>query len=258
MGIIAAFLAVSGVSSLHAAEIRMGAEGAYAPFNYLDAGGQLKGFDIDVGNAICAKLKADCIWSANEWSGIIPALQAKKFDIMASSMAITEARMQQVSFSEPYYYNAMRFVALKDLGLSDVTPQNASGKVIGTQTGSIAVDVLQRFFPDNEVRLYPTLGDAFMDMENGRLDLLLESRIALSDWISKGADCCEFVGSEFLLDGTLGAGMAFRKDDDPLRARVNQALEEIIEDGSYEKIRTRYFDFDIRAKPKFASEVFAQ
>lgn len=64
---------------------------------------------------------------------------------MASSMAITESRMQQVNFSDPYYYNTMRFVALKELGLKDVTPESAKGKVIGTQTGSIAVDALQRF-----------------------------------------------------------------------------------------------------------------
>lgn len=258
MGTIAAFIAFSGVFAAHAEQIRMGAEGAYAPFNYLDPSGQLKGFDIDVGNAICEKLKADCVWSANEWSGIIPALQSKKFDIMASSMAITESRMQQVSFSNPYYYNTMRFVALKELGLKDVTPESAKGKVIGTQTGSIAVDALQRFFPDNEVKLYPTLEEAFLDIENGRIDLLLESKFALSDWISKGADCCEFVGNEFLLDGTLGAGMAFRKDDEELRARVNKALEEIIQDGSYDKISAKYFDFDIREKPKFASEIFAK
>jgi polar amino acid transport system substrate-binding protein len=182
MGMIAAAIAVLGAFPTHAEEIRMGAEGAYAPFNFLDPNGKLKGFDIDVGDAICEKLKADCVWSANEWSGIIPALQAKKFDVMASSMAITESRMQQVNFSNPYYYNTMRFVALKELGLKDVTPESAKGKVIGTQTGSIAVDVLQRFFPDNEVKLYPTLEEAFLDIENGRVDLVLESKFALSDW----------------------------------------------------------------------------
>ncbi|WP_340162795.1 transporter substrate-binding domain-containing protein [Falsochrobactrum tianjinense] len=257
-GVIAAIIAAVGAFPAYAEEIRMGAEGAYAPFNYLDPSGQLKGFDIDIGNAICEKLKADCVWSANEWSGIIPALQAKKFDVMASSMAITEARMQQVDFSKPYYYNTMRFVALKDLGLKDVTPEIAKGKIIGTQTGSIAFDALQQFFPDNEVKLYPTLGEAFLDIENGRIDLLLESKFALSDWLSKGGDCCEFVGSEFLLDGTVGAGMAFRKEDDELRNRVDQALDEIIQDGSYDEIRARYFDFDIRTKPKFASEIFAK
>lgn len=251
-------IALSGAASAAAETIRMGAEGAYPPFNYVAEDGQLKGFDIDLGNAICAELKAECVWSTNEWSGIIPALQASKFDIIASSMAITEARREQVSFSDPYYFNAMRFVASKDLDLKDVTPATAEGMVIGTQSGSIAADMLKEFFPDNEVKLYPTLGEAFLDMKSSRLDLLVESKIASADWLAKGEDCCVFVGEEFLQDGTLGAGLAFRKEDNALRERVNAALATLVGNGTYETIRKKYFDFDIRQKPKNASELFAK
>lgn len=251
-----AAIALLGMASAQAETIRMGAEGAYPPFNYIAEDGQLKGFDIDLGNAICAQLKAQCEWSTNEWSGIIPALQASKFDILASSMAITEARKEQVNFSDPYYFNAMRFVALKELDLTEVTPATVKGLVIGTQSGSIAVDMLNQFFPDNEVKLYPTLGEAFLDMKSSRLDLLVESKIASADWLAKGEDCCVFVGQEFLQDGTLGAGLAFRKEDTALRDRVNAALAEIVSNGTYDAIRKKYFDFGIREKPKNASELF--
>ena len=251
-------LVFAGTVSAKAETIRMGAEGAYPPFNYVAEDGQLKGFDIDIGNAICAELKAECEWSVNEWSGIIPALQASKFDIIASSMAITQARMEKVSFSDPYYFNAMRFVASKELGLADIKPDLAKGLVIGTQTGSIAADMLKQFFPDNEVKLYPTLGEAFLDMQNSRLDLLVESKIASADWLSQGEECCAFVGEEFLQDGTLGAGLAFRKDDDALREHVNAALAKIVGDGTYDTIRKKYFDFDIRQKPRNASELFGK
>ena len=251
-----AAIALLGAASARAETIRMGAEGAYPPFNYVAEDGKLKGFDIDLGNAICAELKAECEWSTNEWSGIIPALQASKFDIIASSMAITETRKEQVGFSDPYYFNAMRFVALKELGLADVTPAAAKGMVIGTQSGSIAADMLAEFFPDNEVKLYPTLGEAFLDMQSSRLDLLVESKFASADWLAKDDECCAFVGEEFLQDGTLGAGLAFRKDDTALRDRVNVALAEIIRNGTYDDIRKKYFDFDIRQKPKNASELF--
>lgn len=251
-------LVFAGTVSAKAETIRMGAEGAYPPFNYVAEDGQLKGFDIDIGNAICAELKAECEWSVNEWSGIIPALQASKFDIIASSMAITQARMEKVSFSDPYYFNAMRFVASKELGLADIKPELAKDLVIGTQTGSIAADMLKQFFPDNEVKLYPTLGEAFLDMQNSRLDLLVESKIASADWLSQGEECCAFVGEEFLQDGTLGAGLAFRKDDDALRERVNAALAKIVGDGTYDTIRKKYFDFDIRQKPRNASELFGK
>lgn len=256
-GTIAA-IALATTGATRAETIRMGAEGAYAPFNYVAENGQLKGFDIDVGNAICAQLKAQCEWSMNEWSGIIPALQASKFDVIASSMAITEERMKQVNFSDPYYFNAMRFVAPKELGLTEVTPAAAKGMVIGTQSGSIAVTMLKQFFPGNEVKLYPTLGEAFLDMKSGRLDLLVESKFAIADWLAKGEDCCAFVGQEFLQDGTRGAGLAFRKEDTALRDRVNAALAEIIRNGTYDDIRRKYFGFDIRAKPKNASQIFGQ
>jgi octopine/nopaline transport system substrate-binding protein len=253
---MAVAVALSAAAPASAETIRMGAEGAYPPFNYVAEDGQLKGFDIDIGNAICAELKATCEWSTNEWDGIIPALQAGKFDIIASSMAITKTRMEQVSFSEPYYFNAMRFVALKELGLEDVKPAAAKDMAIGTQSGSIAADMLKEFFPDNEVKLYPTLGEAFLDMKSSRLDLLVESKIASADWLAQGEDCCVFVGEEFLQDGTLGAGLAFRKDDDALRERVNAALATLVGNGTYETIRKTYFDFDIRQKPKNASELF--
>ncbi|GAA4161028.1 transporter substrate-binding domain-containing protein [Shinella granuli] len=252
----AAAIVLSGAVSAAAETIRMGAEGAYPPFNYVAEDGQLKGFDIDIGNAICAELKAECEWSTNEWDGIIPALQAGKFDIIASSMAITKTRMEQVSFSDPYYFNAMRFVALKELNLEEVKPDAVKDLVIGTQSGSIATDMLKDFFPDNEVKLYPTLGEAFLDMKTSRLDLLVESKIAIADWLADGEDCCVFVGEEFLQDGTLGAGLAFRKDDDALRERVNAALAELVRNGTYETIRKAYFDFDIREKPKNASVLF--
>lgn len=251
-------LVLAGTVSAKAETIRMGAEGAYPPFNYVAEDGELKGFDIDIGNAICAELKAECEWSVNEWSGIIPGLIASKFDIIASSMAITQARMEKVSFSDPYYFNAMRFVASKELELADIKPDLAKGLVIGTQSGSIAVDMLKQFFPDNEVKLYPTLGEAFLDMQNSRLDLLVESKIASADWLAQGEECCAFVGEEFLQDGTLGAGLAFRKDDDALRERVNAALAKIVSDGTYDTIRKKYFDFDIRQKPSNASALFGK
>lgn len=255
---LAAAAIVLGAGMAQAENIRLGTEGAYAPFNSVSESGELNGFDIDIGNAICAEMQVTCEWSTHEWGGIIPALNSGKFDVMIASMAITEARMQEVAFSDPYYFNTMRFAALKELGLEDATPETLSGMVLGTQSGGVASKVLKQYFPDNDIKLYPKLGEAFLDMESGRLDLVLESKFALADWMADGVDCCEFVGQDFLLDGTIGAGMAFRKDETELRDRVNVALAAIIENGTYDEIRTKYFDFDIRGKPIAVSELFAK
>ncbi|WP_323776355.1 transporter substrate-binding domain-containing protein [Leisingera sp.] len=242
----------------HAEKIHIGTEGAYAPFNFVSESGQIQGFDIDIVNAICAEMKVECEWSTHEWGGIIPALNANKFDVMAASMAITEARMEKVNFSDPCYFNTMRFAGLKDLGLKEATPASLKGMVIGTQSGSVAGQVLQEYFPDSEVKLYPKLGEAFLDMESGRLDLVLESKFTIGDWMADGVDCCDFVGQEFLLDGTIGAGLAFRKEDIDLQARVNTALATIIENGTYDKVRAQYFAFDIMGQPQFVSQLYGQ
>ncbi|HEV7317339.1 MAG TPA: transporter substrate-binding domain-containing protein [Ensifer sp.] len=237
--------------------LAIGTEGDYAPFNYVTAAGEIKGFDYDIGQAVCAEIKADCVWSTNEWSGIIPALQAKKFDVMIASMAINPDRKKEVDFTTPYYFNAMRFIARKDLGLKEITPEALKGKVIGTQSGSVAVEALQEFFPDSEVKLYPTLSEVLLDMENGRLDLILEGQMAFTEWLAKDeSGCCAFVGDSFVLDKAEGNAMAVRKGNEALLARLNTGLKTIMENGTYDRIRKQYFDFDIMAKPKTTSEYF--
>jgi octopine/nopaline transport system substrate-binding protein len=244
-------------TSLAAEKLSIGTEGDYAPFNYVTAGGEIKGFDYDIGQAVCAEIKVECVWSTNEWSGIIPALQAKKFDVMIASMAINEDRKKEVDFTKPYYFNAMRFIARKDLGLTDVSPEALKGKVIGTQSGSVAVEALQEFFPDSEVKLYPTLSEVFLDMANGRLDLILEGQMALTDWLAKDdSGCCDFVGDSFILDTAQGNAMAVRKGNEELLGKLNGGLEAIMANGTYDKIRKQYFDFDIMARPKSTSEYF--
>ncbi len=238
-----------------AEKLRIGTEGDYKPFNYVTGSGEIKGFDYDIGQAICAELKAECDWSTHEWSGIIPALQSGKFDVMIASMAINDERKKQVDFTNPYYFNAMHFVSRKDLNISEISQEALKGKIIGTQSGSVAVETLREYFPDNEVKLYPSLSEVFLDMESGRLDMVLESQMALSDWLIKdGNDCCSFTGKPFILDSAKGNAMAVRKDNGDLVSRLNTALEAIMKNGTYDKIRQQYFDFDIMARPVNASD----
>lgn len=252
----AVLLAAAFTLPAEAETLRIGTEGAYAPFNYVTEDGAIKGFDVEIGTAICAQMQVDCEWSTHDWGGIIPALTAKKFDVMVASMAITEKRQEQVRFSQPYYFNAMRFAALKELELTEATPESLDGMVIGTQSGSVAVKVLQEYFPGSDIKLYPKLGEAFLDMDSGRLDLVLESKFSIADWMAESGECCEFVGEEFLLDGTIGAGIAMRLEDEALQARVDAALAAIIANGTYDEIRAKYFDFDIRSQPRLVSDVF--
>src|SRR5690606_26217096 len=102
-------------SSIAAEKLTIGTEGAYPPFNLMDASGQVVGFDVEIGQALCAKMKVECNVVTSDWDGIIPALNAGKFDMLIASMSITEERQQAVDFTNPYYPNKLQFVAPKSV-----------------------------------------------------------------------------------------------------------------------------------------------
>lgn len=237
--------------------VRMGTEGYYPPFNFFDASGQVKGFDIDVGNALCAEMHVTCEWVTTDWDGIIPALNADKFDTIIASMSITDERSKVVSFTNPYYFNAARFIGAKGADLGNALPADMAGKIIGTQESTLEVEVLQQYFPNSEIKLYPKLDDALLDLESGRVDAAYASHFVLGAWLAKedGA-CCEFVGEAARSDGNRGTGIAVRQSDTELLANLNAALEAIVANGTYDEIRSRYFDFDIMTTPKTATELY--
>lgn len=115
-----AALMLLGSAAQAAEKLRIGTEGAYPPFNQIDASGQVVGFDLDIAHALCAKMQVECEVVTSDWDGIIPALNAKKFDFLIASMSITEERKGAVDFTEPYYSNKLQCSgqAIPDSGLS--------------------------------------------------------------------------------------------------------------------------------------------
>ncbi|MCD4720116.1 MAG: transporter substrate-binding domain-containing protein [Desulfobacula sp.] len=258
--IIGVFILAAVISTGALAEdgvVRMGTEGYYPPFNYFDSASTVKGFDIDIGNALCEHMKVKCEWVTTDWDGIIPALNSNKFDTIIASMAITQKRSKVVSFSKPYYFNAVKFVARKDLKLKDAMPKDLKGMTIGTQSGTQEVKILADFYTDSKVKRYPKLDDALLDLETGRVDAVLASQFVLGDWLKKGkSNCCEFVGKTFINDESQGTGIAVRKSDTELLDKLNKAIDEIVADGTYTKIREQYFSFDIMTPPIKTSVLF--
>lgn len=243
--LLAALAAVFlGGQAVAADKLRIGTEGAYPPFNEIDNTGKAVGFDLDIAHALCEKMGAECSVVTSDWDGIIPALNTRRFDFLVASMSITEERKRAVDFTAPYYTNKLQFVAPKN---SDFKVDNdyLKGKTIGAQRATIAGQWLEENLGDVvTIRLYDTQENAYLDMASGRIDGVLADVFVQYEWLQSDAGAnFEFKGEPVFDDDQIG--IAVRKGD-PLRERLNKALAEIIEDGTYDEINAKYFPFSIR------------
>ncbi len=224
--------------------IHIASEGYYPPFNFFDDGGKLAGFDIDIGRALCAKMKADCEFVQQDWDALIPGLVDEKYDVILASMSITEEREKTVSFTIPYYSNMLTFIGRRNSGIK-LTDEGLKGKSVGSQGGTISAEHLEgQYGGIVNVRLYDIQEDAYKDLATGKLDLVLVDNLPAYDWLQTdaGKDYA-FVGEFIDIDDRIG--MAVRKGDDDLRQKLNQALIAILEDGTYQTINDNYFPFSI-------------
>jgi polar amino acid transport system substrate-binding protein len=239
----AAATLVFSANAMAAEKLKMGIEAAYPPFNNKDASGQVVGFDKDIGDALCAKMKVECDVVTSDWDGIIPALNAKKFDFLISWLSITDERKQAVDFTDRYYSNKLQFIAPKNV---DFKTDKASlkGKVIGTQRATLAGTWLEdNYGSDIDIKLYDTQENAYLDLTSGRVDAILADKYVNYDWLKTDAGKnYEFKGDPVVESDEVG--IAVRKGD-PLREKLNAALKEIIADGTYKKINDKYFPFSI-------------
>ena len=240
----AALAAALSVSSASAETLKIGSEGAYPPFNTKDTSGNVVGFDIDIAKALCAEMKVECTVVTQDWDGMIPALQNKKFDFVAASMSITEERLKVVNFTDPYYRNKLQYVGKKGMPL-DISPAALKGKSIGAQRATIAAEWLEKNVPGASTKLYDTQENAWLDLDAGRTDAVLADVFLSYDWLqSPTGKNFEYKGDPVFDDDKIG--IAVRKQDTALLARLNTALKTIIDNGTYDKINAKYFPFSIR------------
>lgn len=227
----------------------IGTEGAYPPFNFIDSAGNIQGFDVEIGKALCAKMAVECDVVAQDWDGIIPGLLAKKYDMIIASMFITAERKEKVAFSDPYYLAAMTMVAPKDTALTEFTADSLDGKLVGVQGGTTQAEYAHKVLTKSEVREYPTQDEVNLDLASGRIDVQIGDMVPMLEWVNKTTDgaCCELKGKPITDPAFVGdgVGIAIRKEDADLLAKVNTALKAIRDDGTYKTINDKYFPIDI-------------
>lgn len=223
---------------------------AYPPFFTQDATGKWGGWELEIVDALCAEAKFECVLTPTAWDGIIPALTARKIDMIAASMSITQERMKTIDFSDRYYKSPTVVVAAKG---SDVgaTAEGLKGKMVGVQGATTNEAYVRKHFGSTvaEIKVYQTQDEAFQDLAAGRVDAVQVEAIAAQGFLAseQGKACCEAKGNvaddpELL---GLGAGFGFRKEEGALREKINAAIKGIRANGKYEEISKKYFSFDI-------------
>lgn len=245
---VAAIALSVGAANADMMKIKIGTEGAYPPFNNLEADGSLVGFDIDIAKALCEEMKAECEFVTQDWDGIIPALLAGKFDAIIASMSITDERKEQVDFTNKYYNTPPAIAVPKDSAITEATDAALAGKALGAQSSTTHSNYAEEKLGSSELKLYPTPDEYKLDIASGRIDAVIDDVVVLSDWLkTEDGACCKILGVlpiDPVINGE-GAGIAIRKGEDDLREKFNAAIIAIRESGKYKEINDSYFTFDV-------------
>lgn len=254
----ALFVAVgllSSVSALAQDTLRYGLESQYPPFESRNASGELEGFDIELGKAICQVGNFKCSWVESSFDALIPALAAKKFDAINSAMNITEARMKSIGFTQPIYRIPNMLIAKKGSGLLP-TVESLKGKNIGVLQGSVQETYAKKHWEPQGVTVtpYQDQNQVYNDMVAGRLDgTLVMSAAGQSGFLDKPqGKGFGFVGKPVEDDAILGSGIGYglRKDDAQLKQSLDAAIAKVQGDGTIKKLAEKYFPgIDVSAKP---------
>jgi lysine/arginine/ornithine transport system substrate-binding protein len=245
--VIAALTVSTPAFAKDANVLRLGIDPTYPPMDVKMPDGTVTGFDVDLANEICRRIAMHCQWVEMEFSGMIPALQARKIDAIISSMAITEKRMQQIAFSTKLFQFKSRLIAKTGAPLT-VSAEGLRGKRIGVQSGTQFETYAQKNWQAGgvEVVAYQSQEGVFEDLMAGRLDAALLGSVEADNGFLKTprGKGFGFVGGPLEM-GDHGTGIGLRKDDAALKASIDSAIAGMRADGTYQKIAHKYFDFDV-------------
>lgn len=230
--------------------IRFGVDPTFPPFEYKTPDGRLAGFDIDLGNAICSQLQARCQWVENGFDGLIPALKAKKFDAILSSLSITEERAKAINFSDKLFNTPAFLVAGKNSGLTP-TAESLKGKRVGVQQGSVFETYAKKYWAPAGVDVipYPSADAVYADLVVGRLDATLDDATVVTESLLNKPQGQHLALIQPRVNDRQvfgpGTGIGLRKEDQHLQTLLNQAIAKIRSDGTYDKLAAKYFNFNI-------------
>jgi arginine/ornithine transport system substrate-binding protein len=225
-------------------ELRVAVDATYKPFTYKTDSGELAGFDVDIAKALCDQIKSKCVFVEQAWDGMIPGLQAKKYDVIISSMSITDERKQVVDFTGKYYNTPSCVVVVSALSLG-ADAASFKGKKLGVLKASTqekyAMGELQP--AGATIVAYDAQDQVYLDIKSGRLDGTVADVVEVNggflstpdgkDYACAGARVpVEFDAKYF----GAGAGVALRKEDTALRDALDAAINTIRDNGTWKAL----------------------
>jgi len=245
--ILCLLLTAGTASAQDQGPIRFGVEGGFPPFVVTLPSGEMGGFDIDIINALCTELDADCEIVSLAWEGMIPGLTEGRIDAIPS-LSVNEKRRKIIEFTDKYYETTASFVGAKDVDI-DVSPQGLAGMSVGVQIATVAACYLERELADIvTIRYYDNQESANLDLVLRRIDLGFADTLVMTDGFLTRPDGADFeTKGNPVFDSACMGVIAFgvRKQDNALRARLNQAIAAIRAKGVFQEISQSYFGYDI-------------
>ncbi len=252
MMLVLAVTALAGCGSNSAQKeeskkIVVGLDDSFPPMGFKDEKNEIVGFDIDLAKEVAKRLGREVEFKAIDWNSKEAELKSGRVDILWNGLDITDKRKENMLFSEPYMDNRQIVFVAKNCKVAVAGEADLAGKTIGTQSGGTTEEYFENK-PElkasmKEVKYYPDYINAFMDLENGRLDAVVGDEIIGRYYISKHPD--EIQAIDTVIGTVSQFGIAFRKDDQKLRDEVQKVFDEMKADGTVAKISEKWFAKDI-------------
>ncbi len=211
--------------------VRLGTEGAYPPYNFIDDNGEIAGFERELGDELCKRAELTCEWVTNDWDSIIPNLVSGNYDVIIAGMSITDERDEVIDFTQNYTPpSASAYMAMSaDVDLSSAVISAQTATIQAGHVAESGATLVEFATPDETVAA----------VKNGEVDAVF----ADEDYVKPIA---EQSGGELMLVGDLvplggGIGMGLRESDGELREKFNAAIQTMKDDGTLNALITQYF-----------------
>lgn len=229
-----ALTAGAALAASHSQTVRMGTEGAYPPYNFLNDDGEVDGFERELGDMLCEKAELTCEWVTNDWDSIIPNLVSGNYDTIVAGMSITDERDEVIDFTQEY------IPASPSSYVGATEGVDTMGGVIAAQTGTIQA----AYVAESGASLieFATPEETVAAVRNGEADAVLADKDYLAPLVAESGGELMFVGEDVAIGG--GVGMGVRESDGELKAKFDAGIASMKEDGSLNALIVKWFGDD--------------